>query len=93
MEEKRFTWRSYLALISNVLLSLSMIGLDYISIKISDKIGVYLVFIFLIVSTVFMLISFCTKGERKILTVVSFLLWIVNVSIIIFFLWFGANFA
>ncbi|HHW39368.1 MAG TPA: hypothetical protein GXX18_19485, partial [Bacillales bacterium] len=53
MEGKRFTRRSYLALITNILLSLSIIGLDFISVNVSDKLGVSLVFIFLIVSTLF----------------------------------------
>ncbi|MEC1698241.1 hypothetical protein [Schinkia azotoformans] len=93
MEGKRFTRRSYLALITNILLSLSIIGLDFISINVSEKLGVPLIFIFLIVSTIFTFISFTNKKERRMLAVFSSILWVINTSIIILFLWIGANFA
>ncbi|MBU5267873.1 hypothetical protein [Virgibacillus proomii] len=92
MEYKYFSWRSYLSLITSIVLSMSMLCLEIVSSLISERVGMTLIAISFIACTLFTFLAFISRKEKKIMAFLSLTLLIANTVTIIFFLWFGANF-
>ncbi|WP_040982529.1 hypothetical protein [Oceanobacillus jeddahense] len=96
MRNKVFSWKSYVFLISSIIVTLSMFLLDPIS-QAANKTVYDIVVIFILaglpVSIIMGIVAFCSKNERKIISVIALILTIFNIAVIGFFVWFGANFA
>lgn len=73
-----------------------MLLLDLISTATDEKLTgtwIFLTILCLFVSVATGIMAFSSKSERKIIPIIASVLTIINVSIVVFFLWFGANFA
>ncbi|MBY7142541.1 hypothetical protein KFZ56_05500 [Virgibacillus sp. NKC19-3] len=96
MRKKVFSWKSYIFLISSIVVTLSMFLLDPIS-QVANKTVYDMVASFILVglpvSLIMAVVAFSSKKERKLIPVIALLLTIFNVAVIGFFAWFGANFA
>ena len=93
---KRYTWKSYVFLTTSVLSAVFMLLLDLILTATGGKFtGAWLLLILLslVVSVVIGIIALFSKSEGKIIPLIASVLTVINVSIVVFFLWFGANFA
>lgn len=96
MRNKVFSWKSYIFLISSIVVTLSMFLLDPIS-QVANKTVYDIVASFILVgipvSIIMAVIAFCSKNERKLISVIALIVTIFNIAVIGFFAWFGANFA
>ena len=93
---KRYTWKSYVFLTTSVLSAVFMLLLDLIGNATDVKFTgawILLIILSLVVSVVIGIIAFSSKSEGKIIPIIASVLTVINVSIVVFFLWFGANFA
>ncbi|SPT81557.1 group-specific protein [Niallia circulans] len=93
---KRTTWRSYSILVISVLLILNILLLDFVSQYVNQfMLNLYGSFIPLSIITIFVLavICFSSKTENKVIPVLASLIAFAGIAIIIFFIYFGANFA
>ena len=96
MSAKKHSWKSYSFLISSVLVTAAMFLFDPIARASSETLTpVILAFIGLgtICSIVLAIFCFSTSNEKKTLPILGLLFTSLNVGIIVFFLWFGANIA
>lgn len=72
-----------------------MVFLDPIATATTERVG-FLIIVFIIVASItsvaLAVVSFANRNEKKGIAIISLLLIIINISIIIFFMWFGSNF-
>ncbi|MFS0820909.1 hypothetical protein [Bacillus sp. 1P02SD] len=96
MNTKIISWKSYVLLTLSVLVTLTWFLLDPIAqVTNEGATGFMLVFILFgtIISLILAIVTFFTKNEKKLLPSIALILTLVNAGVIIFFAWFGANFA
>lgn len=96
MNTRYHSWKSYAFLTVSVIVTILMFLLDPIGIGTDERLsGVTILFIFVgtAVSLLMGIISFGSKNEKKLIPAIAAIFTVFNVSVISFFLWFGANFA
>lgn len=96
MSVKKHSWKSYLFLISSLLVTAAMFLLDPIARVTSESVTpVILAFIGLgtICSIIMAVFCFRTLNEKKTIPILGLIFTILNVFLIASFLWFGANIA
>ncbi|MBW8347865.1 hypothetical protein K0H71_00200 [Bacillus sp. IITD106] len=96
MKNKASSWKSYIFLISSIVVTLSMFLLDPIS-QVANR-SVFLIVAYSIiagipVSIIMAIIAFSSKKERKLIPGIALILTLFNIGVIAFFAWFGAHFA
>ncbi|MDE4086844.1 hypothetical protein PO902_17495 (plasmid) [Planococcus maritimus] len=92
---KSYTWRSYSYLTMSIIVLLLMVLIDPIASTFSsEKIGSFIiigVFIGAFLSIILAFITFSNRMEKRLIPIVATVITILDIAIILFFLWFGAN--
>lgn len=92
---KRYSWRSFTFLLLSLLTSLSIVLLDPIALATSEQVGFIMIILIMVgsvASVVLAVFTFFNKNEKKGIAIFALILTIINSSIIVFFIWFGANY-
>ncbi|MEK7015913.1 hypothetical protein [Bacillus sp. FSL R9-9410] len=91
MQLKTYTWKSYTFLIVSIFVTINL----FLFSPILDRVGVEYVVpfaYFILASAVIAIISFCSRTEKKILSIIGLTFTLFNTAIILFSLWFGYHF-
>ncbi|MDW0110951.1 hypothetical protein [Sporosarcina aquimarina] len=96
MKTKHHSWKSYVFLTVSVIVTILMILLDPIAVATKEKLTGLIILLILIgnvVSILMGILTFTYKYERKWIPSIAAIFTFFNVGVMIFFFWFGANFA
>lgn len=96
MQNNSYSWRSYNFLILSVVVSLSMVLLDPISVATTEQVGTAIIMfipIGTLISIILAILTFVTKNEKKHIAFIALFVTLINVGIIAFFLVLGGSFA
>ena len=96
MKTRYHSWKSYVYLTVSVIVTVLMILLEPIGIATKEKLTGSIIFLILagnLVSVLLGVLTFTSKDERKLIPSIAAVFTFLNVGVVIFFFWFGANFA
>ncbi|MDG5472489.1 hypothetical protein P6709_12105 [Jeotgalibacillus sp. ET6] len=93
---KSYSWRSYTFLTVSVLVSILMVSIDPVAVAFSERAATFMincVFIGLLLSIVLAVINFISNKEKRLISIIALIITLLNIAVVVFFLWFGANFS
>lgn len=93
MKNKEFTWRSYLALTIIIFFTYSLYTLPLFGLTNPSFLNLQIraTFVLAVISLITIFLPLFKKQEKKWLSVLIILIFLINSSVIAFFLWFGTN--
>lgn len=95
MGTRHHSWKSYVFLTVSVIVTVLMILLDPIGVATKEKLTGVIIFLILagnVVSVLLGILTFTSKYERKLIPSIAAIFTFLNIGVMIFFFWFGANF-
>ncbi|MGD7045730.1 hypothetical protein [Jeotgalibacillus proteolyticus] len=93
---KSYSWRSYSFLAVSVLVSILMVSIDPIAVAFSEGVATIIInFVFaeILLSIVLSIITFIRSKEKRLISIIALIITLLNIAVLAFFLWFGANFS
>ncbi|QWG28787.1 hypothetical protein EXW58_14925 [Bacillus mycoides] len=95
MQLKTCTWKSYTFLIVRIFVTINL----FLFSPILERVGVeyavpfaYFILASAVIAIILAVISFCSRTEKRILSIIGLTFTLFNTAIILFFLWFGYHF-
>ncbi|WP_305926404.1 hypothetical protein [Bacillus mycoides] len=95
MQLKTYTRKSYTFLIVSIFVTINL----FLFSPILDRVGVgyvvafaYFILTSAVIAIILAVISFCSRSEKKILSIIGLTFTLFNTAITLFFLWFGYHF-
>ncbi|MFZ3197486.1 MAG: hypothetical protein WA181_15075 [Bacillus mycoides] len=95
MQLKTYTWKSYTFLIVSIFVTINL----FLFSPILDRVGVgyvvafaYFILTSAVIAIILAVISFCSRSEKIILSIIGLTFTLFNTAIILSFLWFGYHF-
>ncbi|MBD7985674.1 hypothetical protein H9649_13850 [Sporosarcina sp. Sa2YVA2] len=96
MKTRHHSWKSYVFLTVSLVVTILMFLLDPIGVATKEKLTGLIILLILVgnvVSVLMGILTFTSKYERKLIPSIAAIFTFFNVVVVIFFFWFGANFA